>query len=148
MEGLSIPTVVLMLACAAFGQTQDTGVGWGSGNNTPSSTIGPRIYLEATSHGNLWSATRDQTMELSTDFAKTCNVKITLNQQAADYTLKLDHVEVGFSRSNQFQLADKNGDVLFTTRTESVAGAVRNVCGFLNGKPPKKSKKDKTAAAN
>jgi hypothetical protein len=56
---------------------------------------------------------RNQSIEMSKDFAKTCpDVQITLNQQMADYTIVLNHIEVGFARNNQMQIAGRNGDQL------------------------------------
>ena len=80
--------------------------------------------MQASSHGSNWNAHRDQSMELSKDFEKDCpDVRITLNQQMADYIVSLNHVEHGFARDNQFQVADKNGDLLTNTKE---GGSIRN----------------------
>jgi hypothetical protein len=58
-------------------------------------------------------------MEMSKDFERECpELRITMNQQMADYSVVLNHIEHGFARDNQFQIADKNGDLL--TRTKEV----------------------------
>ncbi len=63
-------------------------------------------------------------MELAKDFERDCpDVRITLNQQAADYTVNLNHIEHGFARDNQFQVADKNGDLLSHTKE---GGSIKN----------------------
>jgi hypothetical protein len=61
----------------------------------------PRVFLQAQSHGSLWNATRDQSMEMSKDFERNCpGVRISINQQMADYTVALNHIEHGLARDN------------------------------------------------
>lgn len=93
----------------------------------------PRVFLQAASHGNTWNAHRDQSMEMSKDFEKACTeVKVTINQQAADYTVILNHIEVGLlSRDNQIQVADKNGDLLKTKEGSSIKGSVKKACELI-----------------
>jgi hypothetical protein len=93
----------------------------------------PRVFLQAASHGNTWNAHRDQSMEMSKDFEKACtDVKVTINQQAADYTVILNHIEVGLlSRDNQIQVADKNGDLLKTKEGGSIKGSVKKACDLI-----------------
>jgi hypothetical protein len=90
-----------------------------------SNTNKPRVFMQSLSHGNTWNARRDQSMELSKDFERDCtDVRITLNQSNADYTINLNHIEIGlFLRDNQFQIADKNGDLLAKTKE---GGSIRN----------------------
>jgi hypothetical protein len=90
----------------------------------------PRVFMQSSSHGSNWNSRRDQSMELSKDFEKSCpDVRITLNQQMADYTVNLNHIEHGFARDNQFQIADKNGDLLSTTKEGgSIKSAARKAC--------------------
>jgi hypothetical protein len=48
------------------------------------------VFLQAASHGNTWNSRRDQSMEMSKDFEKVCpGVRVTINQQVADYTVIL-----------------------------------------------------------
>jgi len=99
----------------------------------------PRVFLEATSHGNVWAAHRDQSMEMAKDFAKNCpDVKVTILQSAADYTVILNHIEVGaFVRDNQFQVANKEGDMLGGVREKggiksgSINGGVKAACNVI-----------------
>ena len=79
------------------------------------------------------AAARDQSMEMSKDFERDCpGVKISLNQSVADYTVVLNHIEVGFMRDNQFQVADKNGDLISKTKEGgSIAGGVKKACSFI-----------------
>jgi hypothetical protein len=93
----------------------------------------PRVFLQANSRGNNWNANRDQSMEMSKDFERDCpEVRITLNQSAADYTVLLNHIEHGFVRDNQFQVADKNGDLLTRTREGgSIKGGVKKACNQI-----------------
>jgi len=90
----------------------------------------PRLFLQSQSHGNQWNARRDQSMEMSKDFEKDCpGVRITLNQQMADHTVALNHIEVGWARDNQFQIADRNGDLLSKTKEGgSIAKGVKKAC--------------------
>jgi len=72
-------------------------------------------------------------MEMSKDFAKICpGVRVTINQQVADYTVILNHIELGlFARDNQMQVADKNGDLLKTREGGGIKGSVKNVCELI-----------------
>ena len=46
-------------------------------------------------------------MEMSKDLERDCpGVRMTINQQVADYTVLLNHIEVGFARDNQIQVAN------------------------------------------
>ena len=96
-----------------------------STSQTAQTNAKPRVYLQAASKGNNQNAARDQAMEMSKDVERDCpGVRVTINQQNADYTVLLNHIEVGlFIRDNQFQLADRNGDLL--TRTKE-GGSIRN----------------------
>jgi hypothetical protein len=93
----------------------------------------PRVFMQSQSHGNMWNAERDQSMEMSKDFEKECpGVRVTLNQQMADYTVALNHIEVGFSRDNQFQIADRNGDLLSKTKEGgSINKGVKKACAQI-----------------
>jgi hypothetical protein len=74
-------------------------------------------------------------MEMSKDFEEVCpSVRITITQQMADYTVLLNHIEIGlFVRDNQFQLADKNGDLLSKTKEGgSIKGGVKKVCDLIS----------------
>jgi hypothetical protein len=92
-----------------------------------------RVFLQSSSHGNNWNARRDQSMEMSKDFEKECpDVRVTLNQQMADYTVALNHIEHGFARDNQFQIADKNGDLLTNTKEGgSIKSGVEKACAQI-----------------
>jgi hypothetical protein len=93
----------------------------------------PRVYLQAASHGNNWNSHRDQSMEMSKDFEKVCpGVRITINQQMADYTVLLNHIESGlFARDNQVQVADKNGDLMKTKEGGGIKGNVKKICEMI-----------------
>jgi hypothetical protein len=80
-------------------------------------------------------------MEMSKDFVKVCpGVQITLNQQAADYTVLLNHIERGlFARDNQMQVADKNGDLLKTSEGGGIKGGVKKVCKLILQDWPKQA---------
>ena len=106
----------------------DCGVAQNSGYATP------RVYLESSSHGDQWNATRDQTIELTKDFQKEkgCSeIAVTTRQDKADYTLTLNHIEHGFARDNQIRLANTDGDVLLTKEGGSIAKNVKTACGLI-----------------
>jgi hypothetical protein len=102
---------------------------------TPTAPQGnmPRVYLESQSKGPSRYAARDQSMEMSKDFEKNCpGVRVTINQQVADYTVLLNHIEVGFVRDNQFQIANKNGDLISKTKEGgSIGGGVKKACATI-----------------
>jgi hypothetical protein len=93
----------------------------------------PRVFLDSASKGTNQNAARDQSMEMSKDFERDCpGVRISVNQSNADYTVLLNHIEVGFVRDNQFQIADKNGDLISKTKEGgSIAGGVKKACTFI-----------------
>jgi hypothetical protein len=94
----------------------------------------PRVFLTSASHGNNANAARDQSMEMSKDFEKECpSVRISIYQQAADYTVLLNHIEIGlFIRDNQIQVADKDGDLISKTKEGgSIAGGVKKACAVI-----------------
>jgi hypothetical protein len=101
--------------------------------SVPVSTNTPRVFLQSSSHGSNWNAHRDQSMEMSKDFEKDCpGVRVTLNQQMANYIVALNHIEHGFVRDNQFQIADKNGDLLTNTKEGgSIKGGIKKACAQI-----------------
>jgi hypothetical protein len=91
----------------------------------------PRVFLSSASKGSNRNAERDQSMEMSKDLEKDCSgVKITINQQAADYTILLNHIEHGLLvRDNQIQIANKDGDLISRTKEGgSIKGDVKKAC--------------------
>jgi hypothetical protein len=94
---------------------------------------GPRVYLESASKGTNRNAARDQSMEMSKDFEKNCpSVRVTINQQLADYTVLLNHIEVGFVRDNQIQVANKDGDLISKTKEGgSINGGIKKACALI-----------------
>lgn len=99
-----------------------------------SSVPEPRVFLQAVSHGDTQNARRDQSMEMSKDFEKDCpGVKITILQQMADYTVVLNHIEIGaFVRDNQIQVANKDGDLISKTKEGgSIEGGVKKACTLI-----------------
>lgn len=96
--------------------------------------VKPRVYLLSSSHGNTWWAVRDQTMELTKDFERDCPaVRVTVNQSAADYSVALNHIEVGgFVRNNQMEVSDRAGDVIGRTSDgSSIAKGVKHACSQI-----------------
>jgi hypothetical protein len=72
-------------------------------------------------------------MEMSKDLEKNCpGVRITINQQVADYTVLLNHIESGFARDNQIQVANKDGDLLSKTKEGgSIAAGMKKACALI-----------------
>jgi hypothetical protein len=97
------------------------------------STKRPRVFLTSSSKGSNQNAARDQSMEMSKDFERDCpTVKISINQQVADYTVALNHIEIGWARDNQFQVANKDGDLISTTKEGgSIALGVKKACAVI-----------------
>jgi hypothetical protein len=93
----------------------------------------PRVFLQSASKGSNRNAARDQSMEMSKDLEKDCPaVRVTINPQMADYTIALNHIEVGFSRDNQIQVANKDGDLLSKTKEGgSIAGGMKKACALI-----------------
>ncbi len=97
-------------------------------------TVKPRIFLQSASKGTNWNAARDQSMEMSKDLERDCpGVTITINPQAADYTIILNHIELGLiTRDNQIQVANKAGDLLSKTKEGgSIAGGMKKACALI-----------------
>jgi hypothetical protein len=93
----------------------------------------PRVFLQSASKGPNRNAARDQSMEMSKDLEKDCPaVRITINPQMADYTIALNHIEAGFVRDNQIQIANKDGDLLSKTKEGgSIAGGMKKACVLI-----------------
>jgi hypothetical protein len=93
----------------------------------------PRVFLQSASKGTNRNAARDQSMEMSKDLEKDCSaVRVTINPQMADYTIALNHIESGFTRDNQIQVANKDGDLLSKTKEGgSIAGGMKKACALI-----------------
>lgn len=102
----------------------------------------PRVFLEAASHGPNQNANRDQSMEMSKDFERDCgDVSVTINQQMADYTVSLNHIEAGLYRDNQIQVANKTGDLISKTKEGgSIRSGMKKACSLILDDWNKKSK--------
>lgn len=103
------------------------------GAASTSSADKPRVFLQSESKGSQWNAVRDQSMEMSKDFERDCAyVRVTINQGSADYTVLLNHIEHGFARDNQFQVANRAGDLISKTREGgSIASGVKKACQVI-----------------
>lgn len=92
----------------------------------------PRVYLESASHGSNRNAARDQSMEMGKDFLKVCNVIITINQNNANYTIRLNHIEHGLLyRDNQLEVYDQNGDLMRNKEGGSIKKNVQQACAMI-----------------
>ena len=94
----------------------------------------PRVFITSLGTGAGLLSLRNQSMEVSKDMERDCPaITMTLNQPNADYTVQLNHIEAGFFRDNQFQLADHNGDLVGTKIKggASVASGVKRVCSAV-----------------
>jgi hypothetical protein len=103
-------------------------------SSTPAGSANrPRVFMESKSSGNMWNAVRDQSMEMSKDFEQVCpEVRISINQQAADYTVALNHIEHGFARDNQIQVANRDGDLISKTKEGgSIKSGVKRACDLI-----------------
>jgi hypothetical protein len=117
MERMFMKTILVILLLAGIASAQDNR---------------PRVFLQANSHGNTWNARRDQSIEMAKDFQKHCpEVRVSVAQNNADYTVILNHIEVGFSRDNQMEVANKSGDLLATREKGGIKGGVKEVCSII-----------------
>ncbi len=93
----------------------------------------PRVFLQSASKGANRNADRDQSMEMSKDLEKGCpGVQVTILQQVADYTVLLNHIEAGFVRDNQIQVANKEGDLISKTKEGgSIAAGMKRACTLI-----------------
>ena len=93
----------------------------------------PRLFLRSSSHGSQWNAARNQSMEMSKDFEKDCpGVRITVSRENADYIMMLNHIEHGWSRDNQVQIANKDGDLISNTKEGgSISKNVKAACQLI-----------------
>ena len=92
----------------------------------------PRVFLRSKSHGSGLTATRNQTMTMSNDFQRSCpDIKITLNEHAADYTVAINHTESGWFRDNQMRISNKQGDLIGTRQGGSISGGVEAACNLI-----------------
>jgi hypothetical protein len=112
-------------------------------NSAPVASAKPRTFFQSKSSGNTWNAVRDQSMEMGKDFDKDCpDLQITLTQQSADYTIVLNHIELGLMvRDNQVQVADRNGDLISKTKEGgSIRASMKKACEVIMADWSKKSK--------
>ncbi len=133
---MSRPTALTLafLLAASFSFAQQQPTASPAPSSAASDAAKPRVFLQSQSKGTNRNADRDQSMEMSKDFEEVCpSVRVTIAQQMADYTVLLNHIEIGlFVRDNQFQLADKNGDLLSKTKEGgSIKGGVKKVCDLI-----------------
>ncbi len=109
----------------------------------------PYVFIQGTGNtttrgmavgGNHWVAgaattdQRDQTIELAQDFSTECHgVKLTLNQQDADYVVNLNHQAFHgvVHKNDQIMVTNRNAEVLTAVSTHSVSGAVKDACGTI-----------------
>jgi hypothetical protein len=96
---------------------------------TPGEKPKPRVLLRSYSHGNA----RNQSMEMSKDFEKDCpGIRITVSHDAADYVMNLNHIEKGWSRDNQVQISNREGDLISNTKEGgSIAKNVKAACELI-----------------
>ncbi len=94
----------------------------------------PRVYLDSVSKGSNRNSDRDQSMEMSKDILKSCpDLVITINQQAADYTIRLNHIEHGLIvRDNQIQVFNKDGDLMKNKEGGSIKGNIKQICELIH----------------
>jgi hypothetical protein len=109
-------------------------------STSPQTSNKPRVFLQSASKGTNRNAARDQSMEMSKDFERDCPaVRVTISPQMADYTVALNHIEVGFARDNQIQVANRDGDLISRTKEGgSIAGGMKKACALILGDWAKK----------
>lgn len=129
----------LGISSVAFAQNNDKPRVFVAGKGTEN------VSTNASSGGNHWFRTgradstigaHDESMEVTKDLQKNCSgVIITINQQAADYTIMMDRESKqnrGLLRSNsQVQVANRMGDVLGSNATHTVSNAAKDACELI-----------------
>jgi hypothetical protein len=72
-------------------------------------------------------------MEMGKDFEIDCpSIRVSINQQMADYTVILNHIEQGFVRDTQLQIADRSGDLIAKTKEGGcIDGGVKKACALI-----------------
>jgi hypothetical protein len=141
---LTIAAAILLMLAATVGSAQQNATGGYESpvapaipaaqqpSDIPAAKPDPRVLVQAISTGNTWGAQRDQSIEMTKDFQRDCpHVIMTVNPSAADYTVSLRHIEVGFSRDNQIVVSNRIGDVLSTSEKGSIAADVKSACGMI-----------------
>ena len=48
-------------------------------------------------------------------------MRVTVSRANVDYIMMLNHIESGFSRDNQVQIANKDGDLISDTKDEAAS---------------------------
>ncbi len=103
----------------------------GTGNTTTQGTaVGGNHWL----YGTATTDQRDQTIELAQDFSTECRgVKLTLNQQDADYAVSLNHQAFHglVHKNDQIMVTNRSAEVLTAVSTHSVTGAVKDACNVI-----------------
>jgi hypothetical protein len=93
-----------------------------------------------TGTGILAAGSSPQTVEVIDDFAKHCPaVAVTSNKDNADYIVLFDRDGAGkaksnLARANKIAVFSKNGDLVFSGKTRSVANSVKDACVALSKK--------------
>jgi hypothetical protein len=90
----------------------------------------PRVLLGSNSNGANLAAYRDQSMEMARDFKDVCPiVQVTINEQKADFTVRLNHIEQGIIiRDNQIEVYNKDGDLISGNEGGSIMYGVKDAC--------------------
>jgi hypothetical protein len=95
-----------------------------------------------TGTGVLAAGSSPQTVEVIDDFAKHCPaVTVTSNKDNADYIVLFDRDGAGkaktnLARADKIAVFSKNGDLVFSGKTRSVANSVKDACVALRNSAP------------
>ena len=71
-------------------------------------------------------------MEMGKDLGRDCpGVRLTINQQNADYTVLLNDIKVGFG-SDYFQIANRSGDIIVSNeKAPSIRKGMKKACSLI-----------------
>jgi hypothetical protein len=96
-------------------------------------TDAPRVLLGSNSYGPNLASSRDQSMEMARDLKDACPiVRVTINEQKADFTVRLNHIEKGLIiRDNQVEVYNKDGDLISGIEGGSIMDGVKNACALI-----------------
>jgi hypothetical protein len=104
----------------------------------------PLIFVKAESsyatRGGLFNSStshRDQGIQAIDFLQRGCHgLTITMDETKADFIMQMNHQDTagfGIGNATQLLLAKKDGSLIKTTETNSIRGAMNNVCKTLTG---------------
>jgi hypothetical protein len=97
------------------------------------SVLKPRVLLRAPNRSGGWSPLVNPAIGMSKDFQELCpEVRVSINQYMADYTVELNQVQHGLVPENQMLIANKDGDLISRVHEwGGMKGSVKKACAAI-----------------